>query len=147
MNPVILLVDTPSANREELKYFLQEHNCEVIAVHYPESALGYCRKLQPDLVLLYDNLPETRCFALCRQIKKDPLNQLTLVALIKPEPDQWDIHRGHEAGASDIWATPSSLWDTLQRIQTLLRLKTYTDDQARSALFSLAPSVDANQNL
>lgn len=147
MNPVILLVDIPSANREDLKHFLQEHNCDVIAVHYAESALGYCRKLQPDLVLIYDNLPETSCFALCRQIKKDPLNQLTLVALIKPEPDQWDIHRGREAGASDIWATPSSLWDALQRIQTLLRLKTYSDDQARSALFSLAHSVDAKQNL
>src|SRR5882757_6484766 len=147
MNPVILLVDFPSADREELKSFLQEQRCEVVAAHYADSAVGYCRQLQPELVLLFDNLPETSSFSLCRRLKKDPLNQLTPVVLIKPAPDQWDIHRGHDAGASDIWATPSSLWDAFQRIQTLLRLKTYMDEQARSSLFSLARSVDSKQNL
>ncbi len=147
MNPVILLVDFPSADREELKSFLQEQRCEVVAAHYADAAVGYCRQLQPELVLLFDNLPETSCFSLCRRLKKDPLNQLTPIVLIKPAPDQWDIHRGHDAGASDIWATPSSLWDVFQRIQTLLRLKTYMDEQARSSLFSLARSVDSKQNL
>jgi putative two-component system response regulator len=142
-----LLVDIPSTNREELKRFLQEQNCEVIAAHYAAAAVGFCRQLQPDLVLLYDNLPETSCFSLCRQIKRDPINQLTPIVLVKPDPDQWDIQRGHDAGASGVWATPSSLWDALQRIQTLLRLKSYTDEQARSALFSLARSVDSKQNL
>jgi putative two-component system response regulator len=99
------------------------------------------------LVLLFDTLPETSSFSLCRRLKKEPLNQLTPVVLIKPAPDLWDIRRGQEAGASDIWATPSSLWDALQRIQTLLRLKAYTDEQARSSLFSLARSVDSKQNL
>jgi putative two-component system response regulator len=147
MNHVILLVDIPSTNREELKRFLQEQHCQVVTAHYAAAAVGSCRQLQPDLVLLYDNLPEASCFSLCRQIKRDPLNQLTPIVLVKPDPDQWDIQRGHDAGASDIWATPSSLWDALQRIQTLLRLKIYMDEQARSALFSLARSVDSKQNL
>ena len=147
MNPVILLVDIPSATREELKLFLQEQHYEVVVCHYADSAVGYCRQLQPHLVLLHDSLPETSSFSLCRRLKKDPLNQLTPIVLIKPAPDQWDFHRGHEAGASDVWAAPVSLWDALQRIQTLLRLKTYTDEQARSALFSLARSVDSKQNL
>jgi cyclic di-GMP phosphodiesterase len=147
MNPVILLVDIPSANREELKSFLQEQRCDVVTAHYADSAVGYCRQLQPDLVLLHDTLPESSSFSLCRRLKKDPLNQLTPVVLIKPAPDQWDFHRGHEAGATDVWAAPVSLWDALQRIQTLLRLKAYTDEQARSALFSLARSVDSKQNL
>lgn len=147
MNPAILLVDVPSANRDELKHFLQGQNYDVAVSHYAEFAVGYCRQLQPDLVLLYDNLPESSCFTLCHRLKKDPLNQLTPIVLVKPCPDQWDIRRGHEAGASDIWAAPSSLWDALQRIQTLLRLKTYMDEQARSALFSLAHSVDLKQNL
>ena len=147
MNPVILLVDIPSANREELKSFLQEQRCDVLTAHYADSAVGYCRQFQPDLVLLHDTLPESSSFALCRRLKKDPLNQLTPVVLIKPAPDQWDFLRGHEAGASDVWAAPASLWDALQRIQTLLRLKAYTDEQARSSLFSLARSVDSKQNL
>jgi cyclic di-GMP phosphodiesterase len=147
MNPAILLVDVPSADRDQLSSFLQQHNCDVISPHDSESAVRYCRQLQPDLVLLYDDLPDISSFALSRQLKKDPLNQLTPVVLVKPSPDQWDIYRGHEVGATDIWATPSSLWDALQRVQTLLRLKTYMDEQAKSALFSLARSVDLNQNL
>lgn len=147
MNPAILLVDVASANREELKSFLRNQNCDVVACQDAESAVICCRRMQPDLVLLYDTLPDTTSFSLCRRLKQDPLNQLTPVVLLKPSPDQWDIHRGHEAGATDIWATPSSLWDILQRIQTLLRLKMYMDEQAKSALFSLARSVDSKRNL
>jgi len=147
MNPAVLLVDVASANRDELSSFLRNHNCDVVTSQNAESAVSHCRQIQPDLVLLFDTLPDTSSFLLCRRLKHDPINQLTPVVLLKPSPDQSDIHRGHEAGATDIWANPSSLWDALQRIQTLLRLKTYMDEQAKSALFSLARSVDSNQNL
>ena len=147
MNPAILLVDVPSVAREELKTFLQNHNFDVVASADVESTSAYCRQIQPELVLLYDTLPGISSFTLCRQLKSDPINELTQVVLVKPSPDQWDIQRGREAGASDIWAAPSSHWDALQRIQTLLRLKAYMDEQARSALFSLARSVDSSQNL
>jgi putative two-component system response regulator len=147
MNPAILLVDVASASREELKSFLRSQNCDVVTCQDAESAVICCRRMQPDLVLLYDTLPDTTSFSLCRRLKEDPLNQLTPVVLLKASPDQWDIHRGHEAGATDIWAIPTSLWDALQRIQTLLRLKMYMDEQARSALFSLARRVDSKRNL
>ncbi|HKV60737.1 MAG TPA: HD domain-containing phosphohydrolase [Candidatus Acidoferrum sp.] len=146
MNPAILLVDVASANREELKCFLQDQRCEVDTAADGESAVSCCLQQQPDLVLLYDRLPGISSFELCRQIKKDPLNQLTPVVLVKPSPDQWDIHRGREAGAMDVWATPPSLWDALGRIQTLLRLKIYEDEQAKAALFSLAHSIDSKRN-
>src|SRR5260370_24974989 len=102
--------------------------------------------MQPDLVLLHDSLPDVGSFELCRQIKKDPLNQLTPVVLVKPSPDQWDIHRGREAGAMDIWPTPSSLEELLGRIQTVLQLKKYMDEQPKSVLFSLARSIDSKKN-
>ena len=47
----------------------------------------------------------------------------------------------------DIWPNSAASWDLLGRIQTLLRLKKYMDEQARSALFSLARSIDSKQNL
>jgi putative two-component system response regulator len=147
MNPAILLVDVVSTKREELKSFLRNQNCDVVTCQDAESAVICCSRMQPDLVLLYDTLPDTTSFALCRRLKEDPLNQLTPLVLLKPSPDQWDIHLGQEAGATDIWATPSSFWDALQRVQTLLRLKTYMDEQAKSSLFSLARSVDSKRNL
>src|SRR5260370_37655404 len=103
--------------------------------------------MQPDLVLLYDSLPDIGSFELCHQIKKDPLNQLTPVVLLKPSPDLWDIQRGREAGAMDTWPTSPSVWVLLGRIQTLLRLKKYMDEQANSAAVPLARIVDSKQNL
>ena len=143
MNPAILLVDFDSPNRDELQAFLQSQQCDVEEAADGESAVRCCLQMQPDLVLLYDGLPDIGSFELCRRLKKDLLNQLTSVVLVKPSPDQWDIHRGREAGAMDIWPTPPSLWDLLERIQTLLRLKKYMDEQAKSVVFSVALSVDS----
>ncbi len=147
MNPVILLVDVASENRDNWKSFLQSQKCDVDTAADGESALSRCLQTQPDLILLYDSLPDIGSFELCRQLKKDPLNQLTPVVLMKPSTDLWDIQRGREAGAMDVWATPPSLWDALGRIQTLLRLKMYMDEQAKSAVLALARSVDSKQNL
>jgi putative two-component system response regulator len=147
MNPAILLVDVASANREELKSFLQNQRCDVVTAPDGESAVRCCLQTQPDLVLLHDSLPDIGSFELCRLVKQDPLNQLTPVVLLKSSPDQWDVYRGREAGAVDVWTTPPSLWDALGRIQMLLRLKRYMDEQAKSAVFSLAQSVDSRNNL
>src|SRR5258708_25804593 len=94
--------------------------------------------MQPDLVLLYDSLPDIGSFDLCHQIKKDPLTHLTPAVLLKPSPDLWDIQRGREAGAMDTCPTPPSVWDMLGRIQTLLPLTKYMHAQAKSAACAFA---------
>src|SRR5204862_8058028 len=147
MNPAVWLVDLVSADREGLQSFLQSQQCDVDTAANGESAVSCCLEMQPDLVLLYDSLPDIGSFELCRRLKEDPLNQLTPVVLVKSSPDQWDVQRGREAGAMDIWATPPSLWDLLGRVETLLRLKKYMDEQAKSVVVSLARSVDTKQNL
>jgi len=58
MNPAIMLVDVVSANREGLKSFLQSHKCNVDTAADGESAVRCCSEMQPDLVLLYDSLPD-----------------------------------------------------------------------------------------
>jgi putative two-component system response regulator len=147
MNPAILLVDVSSVNREELKSFLQARKYNVGTAADGQSALACCLLMQPDLVLLYDSLPDISSFDLCRQIKKDPLFQLTPVVLLKPSPGLSDVQRGQDAGAMNIWANPVSHWDALGRIETLLRLKRYMDEQAKSAVLALARSIDSVQNM
>ncbi len=147
MNPAILLVDVASRSRDEWKSFLQGQKCDVETAEDGESAVRLSLQMQPDIVLVCDNLPDIAGFELCRQIKNDPLNQLTPVVLLKSSLDQWDVQRGRDAGAIDIWATPASLWDALGRIETLLRLKNYMEEQAKSVVFSLAGSVDSKQHM
>jgi putative two-component system response regulator len=147
MDLTILLVDVASANRDELKSFLQDQKFNVITAADGDSAIRCCLQMQPDLVLLYDSLPDIDSFELCRQLKKDPFNQLTPVVLVRPSLDQRDTYRGREAGATDLWAAPSSHWDMFGRIQTLLRLQKYMEEQAKAVVFSLALSLDSKRHL
>lgn len=147
MNPTILLVDLASAERENWKAFLENQRYDVFTAETSDSACQLCLQLQPDLVLLHDHLPQVRGTELCRRLKQDPLNQLTPVVLISSAPTPMEMEQSREAGAADFWGTPSSLGEGLGRIQTLLRLKSYIDEQGRSVVLSLARSIEAKHCL
>lgn len=147
MNPTILLVDVASAEPENWKAFLENQKYNVFTADNADAARRLCLQLQPDLVLLHDHLPRVRGFALCRSLKEDPLNYLTPVVLVSAAPTPRELEQGREAGAADFWGTPSSLWDWLGRIQSLLKLKSYIDEQAKGVIFSLARTVDAQHSL
>src|SRR5260370_11813968 len=147
MRLAILLADVASAARDNWKSFLQNQKYDVFTAEDADATLKACLLLQPDLVLLHDGLSDTDAAELCRRLKSDPLNHLIPVVLVKPSPDVSDIARGREAGAVDYWGAPNSLWDALSRVQCLLRLKSYIDEQAKSVLLSLARSIEAKHPL
>jgi putative two-component system response regulator len=147
MCPTILLVDAVSSDRESWKSFLQNQSYEVFTAEDGDSALRQCPLLQPDLVLLYDSLPEIDGFELCRRLKDNPLNHLVPIVLINSSLDPVDISRGRLAGAADFWGTCGSLGEGLSRVQSLLRLKKYIDEQAKSVVLSLARSIEAKRSL
>src|SRR5215472_1159727 len=132
MNPTILLVDVASAERDKWKAFLENQRYDVFTVESAESARQLCLQLQPDLVLLHDHLPQVPGLELCRRLKQDPVNQLTPIVVVSSAPTPMELEQSREAGAADFWDTASSLGEGLGRIQTLLRLKSYIDEQAKS---------------
>lgn len=147
MNSTILLVGIASAERENWKAFLENQMYDVHTAENAESARQLCLQLQPDLVLLHDHFPQVRGYELCKRLKQDPLNQLTPVVLISSSPTPTELEQGREAGAADFWGVPSSLGEGLGRIQSLLRLKSYIDEQAKSVILSLARSIEAKHSL
>lgn len=147
MNPTILLVDVASAERENWKAFLENQKHNVFTAENAESARRLCLQLQPDLVLLYDHLPQIRGFELCRRLKEDPLNRLTPVVLVSAAPTPAEREQGREAGAADFWGPPSSLWGWLGRIRSLLRLKSYIDEAGKCVILALARSIEAKHSL
>ena len=146
MNPTILLVDVASAEPENWKAFLENQRYNVFTAHNADAARRLCLQLQPDLVLLHDHLPQDRGFELCRRLKEDPLNYLTPVVLVSAAPTPRELEQGREAGAADFWGMPSSLWDWLGRIQSLLKLKTYIEEQAKDVILSLARGIEAQHS-
>jgi putative two-component system response regulator len=53
-----------------------------------------------------------------------------------------DSARAFEAGADDLLEYAPSPWESLHRIEALLRLKSFLDEQAEAALYSLSLSVE-----
>ncbi len=147
MNSAILLVDVASASRDSLKSFLQTQNYDVFTAEDGEFALRECLELQPDLVLLHDTLPDVDGFELCRRMKGNPLNLQIPIVLIKPSSDPADVARGRKAGAAEFWGTSTSLQEALSRVESLLRLRGYIDEQAKSVVLSLARSIEAKSPL
>jgi len=143
MNPTILLVDKFSAERENWKSFLKHHNFDVVSTDNEDSARILCHTRQPDLVLLH-HLPNVRGVDLCRTLKEDSLNQLTPVVLVSSRPTPEELQEGREAGAVDFWNAPSSV--VLCRIESLLRLKAFMDEEAKSVILSLAHSVESKHS-
>src|SRR5215467_7807950 len=133
MSPTILLVDVASAERENWKAFLEDRKYGVFTAENPESARQLCLQLQPDLVLLHDRLPQVRGSELCRQLKQDPRNQLTPIVLISSTPAAKGVDEGRDGSAADYWGMPS-LCEGLGRIQSLLRVKSYIDEQAKAVV-------------
>jgi putative two-component system response regulator len=80
-------------------------------------------------------------------MKGNPLNQHIPIVLIKASSDPADAARGREAGAADFWGTSTSLGEVISRMESLLRLKSYIDEQAKSVVLSLARSIEAKRPL
>ena len=143
MRPMVLLVDVDGSYRTSWKSFLENENYEVIAVDDGPSALRQCLLLQPDLVLLRDTPPDLDGFKLCRLFKESPFNELIPIVLIRDSSDPADIYRGREAGAAEVWRTCATLEEGLCRMQELLRLNNYINEQVKSVVLSLARSMEA----
>jgi putative two-component system response regulator len=147
MRPMILLVDVASSDRADWKTFLENQNYEVHSAADADTALRLCLLLQPDLIMLHDTLLEIDGLELCRRLKESPLNDLIPIILIKDSSDPAHISRGRLAGAAEVWGTCTSLEEGLSRVQSLLQLNNYIDEQAKSVVLSLARSIEAKDSL
>ena len=143
MAATILLVDADSSNRSDWEALLQNHGYKVFAANNGTAALKECPRIQPDLVLMASSLPGLTGFEVCRQLKAGPQTRHTPVVMMVPSANAWEMAEGLEAGADDFWGWPASKWDALGRVQSILQLKSYIDNQAESVVLSLARSLEA----
>jgi putative two-component system response regulator len=135
-------VDTDHSNSSNWEALLVNQGYNVIATRSEEAALALCLSLQPDLVLLNEFLPDTEGTELCRRLKTDPRNRLTPVVLISSNGNA-SLAQALEAGAEDVWGNASSPWEALIRVDSMLQMKAYIDEQAESVVFSLVHSIES----
>jgi putative two-component system response regulator len=84
-------------------------------------------------------------FEVCRRIKQNPATRLTPVVMVTGLDERKDRIDGINAGADDFIVKPFDSQELRARVQSLIKLKRYTDDleSAESVIMSLALTVEA----
>jgi len=145
--PRVLVVDDEPGNREMMTRLLARNHYDVHAVPDGEAALEYIRTTErlPDLILLDVMMPGINGFAVCREIKRNPLTRLIPVVLLTSLEASEHRIQGINAGADDFLTKPAQFEELAARAASLVRLKRFTDDleSAQSVIDSLALTIEA----
>jgi two-component system, OmpR family, response regulator len=121
MAPVkILVVDDDPAIRNLLQRFLSQQGYQVESGHDGQTALELFEQLNPDLVVLDLNLPDTTGYKLCQEMQS---RTGVFVLMLTSRNDEADKMKGFAEGADDYITKPFSLVEIGARIAAILKRK------------------------
>jgi len=146
MSASILIVFADPEKRENWKQLLENQDYQTVAIATGERVSDLCAHLRPDLVLLEAGLPDVPGLEICRRLKDDPRTKLTPVILIEGFSGDPCFPTLRPSEADDVWEARPTRWEALTRIQSLLQLKTYVDEQAEAVVLSLARTIEARDS-
>ena len=140
-----MVVDDGAANRELIRAYLAQIDCEVLLAADGPTALAAIELSPPDLVLLDVRMPRMDGYEVCRRIKAMPRGKLLPVVMITGLSQTTHRIMALEAGADDFMAKPVEAAELIARVRSALRLKELynTLDSAEHVIFSLANAVEA----
>ena len=78
--------------------------------------------------------------------ENDACHQLTPVMLIEGRSGNLDRSDLQGAEADDVWGARPTRWEALTRIQSMLQLKSYIDEQAAAVVLLLARTIEARDS-
>lgn len=141
----ILVADDTEANLELLSGILESEGYRVVCVNTGDQALKIVRGGGVDLALLDVMMPGQTGLSACLEIKSQVETRLLPVVLVTALTGSDDRIRGIMCGADDFLNKPVNKHELLARVQSLLRMKEFTDEleNAETVVFSLALSIEA----
>ena len=144
-NASILVVDDLEPNRDVLRRALLREGYDVRTACDGDEALAIVSASPPDLILSDVMMSGVDGFELCRRLKADRATRLIPVVLVTALSDREHRIEGIKAGADDFLSKPVDAHELSARVQSLVRLKRFTDDldSAESVILSLALTVEA----
>jgi putative two-component system response regulator len=142
---IVLVADDDEANRELLSALLNAEGYHVVCAADGQQAQARVDSDSIDLALLDVVMPRPTGFELCQAMKSKPETRLIPVILLTSLNSDHDRIHGIMCGADDFLNKPVRKHELLARVNSLLRLKHFTDelDNAETVLFSLALTIEA----
>lgn len=141
----VLVVDDLAANRNLLRRMLQRDGHHVIEAESGERALVLALDCEADVILLDVVMHGMDGYGTCAALKRNATTRLTPVVMVTALTDRDSRLRGIQAGADDFLTKPLDPHELSARVQSLIRLKRYTDDldSAEAVIVSLALTIEA----
>ena len=129
-SPRVLIVDDEAMGRRLMRQHLPA-GYQVTECADAESALRAVRGSQHDVALVDVLLPGLDGFALCRQLKGDPLTADMPVIVVTAKSGIEDLEQGFEAGATDYVRKPFNPRELTARVRNAVELKQRGDSIRR----------------
>jgi putative two-component system response regulator len=141
----ILIADDDDISARFLKRFLTREGHHVSIVTTAEEVLSACASDPPDLVVLDLVAPRGHGFDVCRQLKEQPRTRFIPVVIVTSQTDRHERLAGIDAGADDFVSKPFDAMELHARIQSLVKLKRYTDEleSAEAVILGLGATIEA----
>lgn len=115
----ILVVDDDIAVRNLIYRFLSKQEDYVVeAAEDGKTALSLFEQLNPNLVILDVNLPDTTGYQLCQEMQS---RTGVYIMMLTSRSDEDDVVRGFEKGADDYLTKPFSLAELGARVAAVLK--------------------------
>ncbi len=131
MAPVkILVVDDDPAIRNLIHRFLSQQGYQVESGEDGQTGLELFEQLNPDLVVLDVNLPDTTGYKLCQEMQR---RTGVFVLMLTSRTDEADKMKGFAEGADDYITKPFSLVEIGARVAAILKRKrivTHSEQQS-----------------
>ncbi|MDP5345714.1 MAG: phosphate regulon transcriptional regulator PhoB [Paracoccaceae bacterium] len=119
--PVILLVEDESAQREVICYNLEAEGFRVVVAEDGEKGLLLASEEMPDLILLDWMLPKVSGIEVCRRLKSRSETRAIPFVMLSARSEEIDRVRGLETGADDYMVKPYSVLELMARLRAQLR--------------------------
>jgi cyclic di-GMP phosphodiesterase len=141
----ILVADDDQTSARFLKRLLTREGHDVAVVQSGAEALEACQVSPPDLVLVDLVAPRGVGFDICRKLKEQARTRFVPVVIVTAQGDRADRLKGIEAGCDDFLIKPFDSTELHARIQSLVRLKRFTDEleSAEAVILGLGATIEA----
>jgi putative two-component system response regulator len=148
VSATILVADDDTISARFLQRLLTREGHHVRIVDSAEAVLSACEADPPDLILI-DLVARGHAFEVCRRLKEHQSTRLIPVVIVTAISESGERLRGIEAGADDFVLKPFDATELRARVQSLVRLKRYTDDleSAETVILGLGATIEARDPL
>jgi two-component system, cell cycle response regulator DivK len=105
-SPTVLLIEDNEQNLYLMRFLLKQHGFVVAEARSGRQGLREAERLRPDLILLDIQLPEMDGYAVARELRKQPGQQVTPIVVVTSYAMAGDREKAMASGATGYLEKP-----------------------------------------